>query len=679
MKKTFKTLTVMTILAMLVPNIAFARSIFNTDEWDYKKNGSIQLDEDGIYDNLQIQFGPTMDAYFRFNVTNDKFEVGKNIDFQQNQAENLVIHSGTSFPASPVAGQKFFRTDEGDEYIYDGTEWVKTTSMADSTEDDFLHSDETDNYESGTLTFDNGTTLDMATGSSFDGDDADIYIDGVQNTTFTIDEGNTGGDVSLEFGNSLQAINWDNANQEFDFTDSVNISGDLTVQDNAYLQGDTSLGGTGDTVTFETGTTIDFSQNQAENFVFEQGTVFPTSPVDGQAFYNTDDDSLYLYDATSATWINVNVTGDYLLSNDSDFYESGTLTFNDGTTLDLDDPGVAVRLAEIKNELIKIGGDNTGGDVTLQFGDFGYGNEIKFDSTEMEFDINTNTEVNGQLEVYGDEYVYGGLTVTDSASIQTDLDVGGVAHVNYDLTVGQNVDITNDLQVGDNVVLGDNASDQLEINGTISSDVNFGQNQAVNFVLEKGTAFPSSPVAGQKYYRTDLNKEYFYNGTSWISSSTGSTTQSSIHSAEYKNATFVDVGRGSLYSDHDDTDNMNYYNWNSRRTSLQDTTVALELYLPDNFDSWDNTNPIQIRYRTNDATSSNNKVDIELEDTAGVDVTVSNGTDLTSTTWSTANVTFNSASGTWTPGDKFTLFVTLSSRNNNSTYIGDVIMNYNVN
>jgi hypothetical protein len=35
--------------------------------------------------------------------------------------------------------------------------------------------------------------------------------------------------------------------------------------------------------------------------------------------------------------------------------------------------------------------------------------------------------------------------------------------------------------------------------------------------LNSGTAFPSSPVTNDRYFRTDLGMEFFYNGTRWLS------------------------------------------------------------------------------------------------------------------------------------------------------------------
>ncbi len=39
----------------------------------------------------------------------------------------VAIPGGTAFPGSPSTGQRFFRTDRGLDYYYDGTRWLTTT------------------------------------------------------------------------------------------------------------------------------------------------------------------------------------------------------------------------------------------------------------------------------------------------------------------------------------------------------------------------------------------------------------------------------------------------------------------------------------------------------------------------------------------------------------------------
>jgi len=53
------------------------------------------------------------------------------------------------------------------------------------------------------------------------------------------------------------------------------------------------------------------------------------------------------------------------------------------------------------------------------------------------------------------------------------------------------------------------------VHNPLTANLDFQQNQAIELVIEKGLAFPASPVSGQLFFRTDLLNVYFYDGSSW--------------------------------------------------------------------------------------------------------------------------------------------------------------------
>jgi len=59
---------------------------------------------------------------------NDDHIIDGNVDFNKKQANKLVIDGGTSFPASPVEGQLFYRSDLKKCYQYNDTAWSLLTT-----------------------------------------------------------------------------------------------------------------------------------------------------------------------------------------------------------------------------------------------------------------------------------------------------------------------------------------------------------------------------------------------------------------------------------------------------------------------------------------------------------------------------------------------------------------------
>lgn len=50
----------------------------------------------------------------------------------------------------------------------------------------------------------------------------------------------------------------------------------------------------------------------------------------------------------------------------------------------------------------------------------------------------------------------------------------------------------------------------------VETNLDFKQNEALNFVIQRLSSAPSSPVKGQYYFNTTTNKSYFWNGTNWV-------------------------------------------------------------------------------------------------------------------------------------------------------------------
>lgn len=398
---------------------------------------------------------------------------------------------------------------------------------------------------------------------------------------------------------------------------------------------------------FKVNKDINFDGNEAQNIVIHTGTAFPTA-VEGKMFYRSDLDSLYVNtDGTAGGWIAITSgsgsdattldgldSGDFLRSNVADSYTgTGTLTFGSGTTLDIDTGSTldaesgTVKLDGITNNTLTLDDDGTGGDVTIVFGTT-LSESIFWDDSESEFFVSDDLKVSGALETTG--------------------------------------------------------------GATFGGAVDFNQNEADELVLDKGTAFPTSPapVAGQKFFRTDLSLEYVYDGASWVANMSTTGSGKTIQFAPiYEDATLFADGsdnRGTMSSDFDSSADRNYYEWASRRGTLQDYDIVLQVRVPDDFLEWQET-PMTLAYRTGSgATTSEAQIDVTVQDTSGTAITTTGGADLLSTSWATASIAGSGwDAGTFTAGSYMNVFLKLHSRRvtgtTYSSFAGEIELNYYTN
>jgi parallel beta-helix repeat protein len=118
---------------------------YNGTDWTACAIGGASEDDDSMYlltssaSNFLFQNGTraltanwNTGAYGIYGATwlnSTNINLSGNLYFNQGQAINMTLWSGTSFPASPVVGQPFYRTDLGALYYYNGT-WVATGTGA---------------------------------------------------------------------------------------------------------------------------------------------------------------------------------------------------------------------------------------------------------------------------------------------------------------------------------------------------------------------------------------------------------------------------------------------------------------------------------------------------------------------------------------------------------------------
>jgi hypothetical protein len=213
-----------------------------------------------VGDDIGLQFGTdAADRLLQFNIINDRFEFGN----------DLYVNGGLEVQGDIDQDGNIFTLDA------DSTVDANVSIVAHQSVD----ADGILRYNAGTneweISNDGGTYYSVATANDI------ATLTGVDSNTFTLDQDDTTGDVSLVFGTLLaESLTWDEANTRFVLSHDLFIDGGLT------LNGD-----------------LDFDQNQAVDLVLHQGATLPSiaTSVEGQTFYKTDTDTMYIFDG--ANWI----------------------------------------------------------------------------------------------------------------------------------------------------------------------------------------------------------------------------------------------------------------------------------------------------------------------------------------------------------------------------------------
>ena len=192
-----------------------------------------------------------------------------------------------------------------------------------------------------------------------------------------------------------------------------------------------------------------------------------------------------------------------------------------------------------------------------------------------------------------------------------------------------------------------------------------------------------------RYNTTNDELEFTNDGSTWIPMA--GATRTEVLSAEYAGAVMAADGSsntGSMTSDAETTQankRMNYYEWNSSETSLQDYDVRVRFTLPNDFDSWSTSNAITFNFATEANSSTNNKVDFNVfEEESSTFAKDENNYSSTAGTWTTSSIDDSYLIGSGTDhaecdaaGETCVILLRMFSANDNYVRIGDIDLNYN--
>src|SRR3990172_5195657 len=348
--KLLRSITAMlTILSMTGNSVAYVSAVVDETDFAPRQDESpakeFTLDssnEAGAGETIQLKFGAALSEYLEYNIDAARFELSSDFALEGNELEwfrieNLAGDPGTCHAVSK--GRVYYNTTGEELKVCNGTAWGKLTSDAnaldtlDSTQ--FIRSDASDNYTSGTLTFDNGTTF-TANGVVNLGDGGDDIAINSNDWDISSTGAVTG----------LTELNVDNVKVDGNTVSSTDVNGNIGLDPNGtgdvVVSGtDWSVDATGNITTSGTVDGVDVSAigAQAHSQNTDSGSTTNTYTLDSDS---TGGDVVLKFGTTLAESLTWNSANDYFVISDA-LVVDGNLNIQDTTfRLDSDNVGVGV-------------------------------------------------------------------------------------------------------------------------------------------------------------------------------------------------------------------------------------------------------------------------------------------------------------------------------------------------
>lgn len=240
--------------ALAVDVLIFSNEIFE------ENSNTLILDYDDTGGDVTVQFGSTLGEQLFWDNTNTQFTFTDDLALEGNNITLDSDNTGAGADVNIIAEQgadnngviRYNATTNQWELSNDGAAFeaiasgsvsdADTLDTLDSTQ--FLRSDTSDSFTSGTLDFNAGTTVDV--NGTLDASGAtDIIIPNTESNTFILDNDNTGGNVALQFGQTLnENLTWNNASSRFDLSDDLRVDGVIEQNGNSFtLDADNAVAG----------------------------------------------------------------------------------------------------------------------------------------------------------------------------------------------------------------------------------------------------------------------------------------------------------------------------------------------------------------------------------------------------------------------------------------------------
>ena len=465
-----------------------------------------------------------------------------------------------------------------------------------------------------------------------------------------LDNDNTTGDITLQFGGSLaEQLYWNATGTTFVFTDDLNVTGNLDVD------GTITAGSSGIALTDATGNidgeiiaagtidddSIDWVDVTSTDITFDADTVATTAVFSG---------TTSLEEATAADDSGAVIVGVF------DDFNNATTT-NVQAVLKEFDTAISAAGGHVQNtdtgtssNTFTLDNDDTTGNVDLIFGTtvaqylrhdgtlFHFSDDVRMATTSgIEFRdsaLKISSSVDGQLDIDAD---------TEVEITATTVDLNGILDVSGNTAIGGTLDVTSTIQAGSgNITITDatgNIDGEIIAAGTIdddsidwvdvtSTDITFDADTVATTAVFSGTTSLEEATAADDSGAVIVGVfDEFGNSTGTnvqdvlddldaaITTNTNNDANSTktIHVPISNVAVLADgtANLADIYIDSETGVNPHeYYLLKTTQGTLQDLDLKIKVKLPADFVDFTSTNDLSFSYKTTTIVNTENKIDI---------------------------------------------------------------------
>jgi predicted acyltransferase (DUF342 family) len=458
-----------------------------------------------------------------------------------------------------------------------------------------------------------------------------------------IDDGDGTTNIQLFFG--TEELTFDVTDGRFEFTDDLQVQGNLAVTGTAAVTGAATFGSTvGITGNTTVGGTLGVTGTSS----------LTTLTTSGLATLNS---ASVTNNATVGGTLGV--TGNTTVG--GTLGVTGAVTITGATTVN----NTILATGNIStNNTVVLNADGTADTAVLTFGGSS-AETLSF--TSSQFTFSDDLQVQGNLAVTGTAAVTGAATFGSTVGITGNTTVGGTLGVTgtsslttlttSGLATLNSASVTNNATVGGTL----GVTGQTNLNGgAVVTGTMTGTSLAVTSGTVRINGVTYNVTGTQGGANTVLVNDGSGNLT-WQSNAVANSSGSfmSLHPV-YPNVTYKPDGTNNTGQlSQDVITNQNYYIWSTTRGTAQDYDMYVRLQVPENFASWA-TNGVQVLHNNAGAAT----VRVDLIDTAGA-------TQAGSATGGVGTINIT-PSGTYTAGSYMTVKITVSATSAGAARVGYV-------